>query len=163
MAGTTPNFAFRYPSLGDPTRVAGSITDLANDADLALDTVRDASLLKAGDTMTGLLTLSGAPTTSLHAATKLYVDNRTPFEIRGGQATPSVSTGSFAIAHGGGTTPVAFGAMSRNLGAVLLVVANGAADGTNLNFTVWTSFSTKASSGSLAIDWWALFTASGAS
>ena len=29
---------------------------------------------KAGDTMTGLLTLSGAPTTNLHAATKLYVD-----------------------------------------------------------------------------------------
>ena len=30
---------------------------------------------KSGDTMTGLLTLSGAPTTNLHAATKLYVDN----------------------------------------------------------------------------------------
>ena len=28
----------------------------------------------AGDTMTGLLTLSGAPTSNLHAATKLYVD-----------------------------------------------------------------------------------------
>jgi len=31
-------------------------------------------LNKAGDTMTGLLTLSGAPTASLHAATKAYVD-----------------------------------------------------------------------------------------
>jgi hypothetical protein len=29
---------------------------------------------KAGDTMTGLLTLSGAPTANLHAATKAYVD-----------------------------------------------------------------------------------------
>ena len=29
---------------------------------------------KAGDTMTGLLTLSGAPTADLHAATKAYVD-----------------------------------------------------------------------------------------
>ncbi len=29
---------------------------------------------KAGDTMTGLLTLSGAPTVALHAATKAYVD-----------------------------------------------------------------------------------------
>ncbi|MEJ5081045.1 hypothetical protein [Ochrobactrum sp. MYb379] len=29
---------------------------------------------KAGDTMTGLLTLSGAPTAGLHAATKAYVD-----------------------------------------------------------------------------------------
>lgn len=32
------------------------------------------NVLKAGDTMTGLLTLSGAPTVNLHAATKLYVD-----------------------------------------------------------------------------------------
>jgi hypothetical protein len=31
-------------------------------------------VLKAGDTMTGALTLSGAPTSNLHAATKLYVD-----------------------------------------------------------------------------------------
>lgn len=30
---------------------------------------------KSGDTMTGLLTLSGAPTTNLHAATKKYVDD----------------------------------------------------------------------------------------
>lgn len=29
---------------------------------------------KGGDTMTGLLTLSGAPSSNLHAATKLYVD-----------------------------------------------------------------------------------------
>jgi hypothetical protein len=32
-------------------------------------------LLKSGGTMTGDLTLSGAPTSSLHAATKQYVDN----------------------------------------------------------------------------------------
>ena len=32
-------------------------------------------LLKAGGTMTGLLTLSGAPTTDLHASTKKYVDD----------------------------------------------------------------------------------------
>jgi len=31
-------------------------------------------VLKAGDTMTGALTLSGAPTSGLHAATKTYVD-----------------------------------------------------------------------------------------
>ena len=30
---------------------------------------------KAGDTMTGALTLSGAPTSNLHAATKKYVDD----------------------------------------------------------------------------------------
>lgn len=32
-------------------------------------------VLKAGDTMTGALTLSGAPTSNLHAATKKYVDD----------------------------------------------------------------------------------------
>jgi len=34
----------------------------------------DSKVAKAGDTMTGALTLSGAPTSNLHAATKLYVD-----------------------------------------------------------------------------------------
>jgi len=34
-------------------------------------------VLKSGDTMTGHLTLSGDPTTSLHSATKQYVDNTT--------------------------------------------------------------------------------------
>jgi hypothetical protein len=34
----------------------------------------DAVVLKAGSTMTGALTLSGAPTVDLHAATKAYVD-----------------------------------------------------------------------------------------
>ncbi len=33
-------------------------------------------VLKAGDTMTGLLTLSGAPTANLHAATKAYADTK---------------------------------------------------------------------------------------
>ena len=37
-------------------------------------TVFDAMVLKAGSTMTGALTLSGAPTVGLHAATKTYVD-----------------------------------------------------------------------------------------
>jgi hypothetical protein len=35
----------------------------------------DAALPKAGGTMTGALTLSGAPTNNLHAATKKYVDD----------------------------------------------------------------------------------------
>ncbi len=34
------------------------------------------ALAKSGDTMTGLLTLSGDPTAALHAATKQYVDSR---------------------------------------------------------------------------------------
>lgn len=42
-----------------------------------LDTVSSAALPKAGGTMTGALTLSGAPSSTLHAATKAYVDART--------------------------------------------------------------------------------------
>jgi hypothetical protein len=63
------------------------VADLVNSAPGTLDTlgeiataiqaggtVFDAMVLKAGSTMTGALTLSGAPTVDLHAATKLYVD-----------------------------------------------------------------------------------------
>jgi hypothetical protein len=63
------------------------VSDLINGAPSTLDTLKeiadaissggtfyDAVLLKAGGTMTGALTLSGAPTVDLHAATKAYVD-----------------------------------------------------------------------------------------
>ena len=43
----------------------------------AIQTQITARLPLAGGTMTGALTLSGAPTSDLHAATKLYVDNVT--------------------------------------------------------------------------------------
>jgi hypothetical protein len=64
-----------------------AVANLVNSAPGTLDTlgeiataiqaggsVFDAMVLKAGSTMTGALTLSGAPTVDLHAATKLYVD-----------------------------------------------------------------------------------------
>jgi hypothetical protein len=63
------------------------ITNLVNGAPGILDTLGeiatqiqsggtfyDSLVLKSGSTMTGALTLSGAPTVDLHAATKLYVD-----------------------------------------------------------------------------------------
>jgi hypothetical protein len=43
---------------------------------------------KAGDTMTGYLTLNGAPTSSLHAATKKYVDD---LSATSGTWTPTLS------------------------------------------------------------------------
>lgn len=46
----------------------------ANDVQEALIELDAEKVAKNGDTMTGLLTLSGAPTADLHAATKLYVD-----------------------------------------------------------------------------------------
>jgi hypothetical protein len=64
-----------------------AVANLVNSAPGTLDTlgeiataiqaggsVFDAMVLKAGSTMTGALTLSGAPTVDLHAATKAYVD-----------------------------------------------------------------------------------------
>ena len=63
------------------------VADLVNSAPGTLDTlgeianaiqaggtVYESFVLKAGSTMTGALTLSGAPTVDLHAATKAYVD-----------------------------------------------------------------------------------------
>jgi hypothetical protein len=47
--------------------IAAALADTANFSDTVV--------LKSGSTMTGALTLSGAPTVDLHAATKLYVDN----------------------------------------------------------------------------------------
>jgi hypothetical protein len=67
--------------------VDNKIADLVNSAPSTLDTlgeiaaaieaggtVYESFVLKTGSTMTGALTLSGAPTVDLHAATKLYVD-----------------------------------------------------------------------------------------
>ena len=41
-----------------------------------VDTADATKVSKAGDTMTGALTLSGEPTSNLHAATKAYVDSQ---------------------------------------------------------------------------------------
>jgi len=86
----------KITSLGTPTSNADAATklyvdtkvaDLVNSAPSTLDTlgeiadaieaggtVYESFVLKAGSTMTGALTLSGAPTVDLHAATKAYVD-----------------------------------------------------------------------------------------
>jgi hypothetical protein len=49
---------------------------------------------RAGDTMNGLLTLSGVPTAALHAATKGYVDGRSV-------TLPPVDNGEYAMVNGG--------------------------------------------------------------
>jgi hypothetical protein len=86
----------KVTSLATPTDNADAATklyvdtkvaDLVNSAPSTLDTlgeiasaiqsggtVYESFVLKAGSTMTGALTLSGAPTSNLHAATKAYVD-----------------------------------------------------------------------------------------
>ena len=84
-------------SLGTPTTstdaatkgyIDTQITNLVNGAPGTLDTLKeiadqiqaggtfyDSVLFKSGGTMTGNLTLAGAPSSNLHAATKAYVDN----------------------------------------------------------------------------------------
>jgi hypothetical protein len=100
MAAPTASVALnaqKITGLGTPTAnttdaattayVETAVANLVNSAPGTLDTlgeiataiqaggsVFDAMVLKAGSTMTGALTLSGAPTVDLHAATKLYVD-----------------------------------------------------------------------------------------
>lgn len=58
-------------ALADFTAAARALLD-DSDAPAMLTTL--GAVAKAGDTMTGALTLSGAPTSALHAATKDYVD-----------------------------------------------------------------------------------------
>ena len=87
----------KITSLATPTSNADAATklyvdtkvaDLVNSAPGTLDTlgeiataiqaggtVYESFVLKSGSTMTGNLTLAGAPTQNLHAATKLYVDD----------------------------------------------------------------------------------------
>ena len=61
VAEDIPELDWAKIATGKPTTLAGyGITDAVN---------------KAGDVMTGALTLSGAPTADLHAATKAYVDS----------------------------------------------------------------------------------------
>jgi hypothetical protein len=100
MAAPTASVALnaqKITGLGTPTAnttdaattayVDTSIANLVNSAPGTLDTLGeiatqiqaggtfyDSLVLKSGATMTGALTLSGAPTVNLHAATKLYVD-----------------------------------------------------------------------------------------
>jgi hypothetical protein len=100
MAAPTASVALnaqKITGLGTPTAnttdaattayVDTQITALVNGAPGILDTLGeiatqiqsggtfyDSLVLKSGSTMTGALTLSGAPTVDLHAATKLYVD-----------------------------------------------------------------------------------------
>lgn len=65
LDGTIVNADINASAAIAQSKVANLTTDLA------------AKLALAGGTMTGALTLSGAPTSDLHAATKLYVDNVT--------------------------------------------------------------------------------------
>ena len=97
MSGAIAMGASKITGLGTPTAnttdaattayVDTAVANLVNSAPGIYDTLGeiataiqsggtfyDSLVLKSGATMTGALTLSGAPTVDLHAATKLYVD-----------------------------------------------------------------------------------------
>lgn len=63
----------------------GVVTYVKNDSSTYAVDVSSAVVLKSGSTMTGALTLSGAPTANLHAATKAYVDAILPTGVADGQ------------------------------------------------------------------------------
>jgi hypothetical protein len=65
---------------------------------------------KAGDTMTGALTLSGAPTQDLHAATKKYVDDHIPDTSDFVQRAGDTMTGELVLF---GNPTVALGAAPK--------------------------------------------------
>jgi hypothetical protein len=77
-----------------------AITSGGTGATTALDAVNNligyTPVNKSGDTMTGPLTLSEAPTSDLHAATKQYVDSLTATGFSGG-TVPNATTFSNAV------------------------------------------------------------------
>ena len=65
----------RGGNTGEKGDTGTAIDAAARTAAAAAQTTADAALPKAGGTLTGKLTLDGAPTANLHAATKKYVDD----------------------------------------------------------------------------------------
>lgn len=63
-------------TIANTTGLQAALDAKADDGEITtLTSAVNGKLAKAGDTMTGLLTLSGVPSSPLHAATKAYVDS----------------------------------------------------------------------------------------
>lgn len=78
----------------------------------AITTLQGNRVLRAGDTMTGLLTLSGAPTADLHAATRLFVNTGLGLRLAlsGGTMTGILAMGTNRITGMGDPTAAQDGA-----------------------------------------------------
>jgi hypothetical protein len=114
--------------LGETINEFSSDVTMSGNSNFALPTefavkgyVDNTAVAKAGGTMTGALTLSGAPTSNLHAATKLYADNAASSKqdtlvsgvnIKTINATSILGSGDIVISGGGGLSPVASGYIS---------------------------------------------------
>jgi hypothetical protein len=76
---TLTNKTLTSPKINENVALTATATELnyVDGVTSAIQTQLDNKLALAGGTMTGLLTLSGAPESANHAATKAYVDNTT--------------------------------------------------------------------------------------
>ena len=97
-----------YPSASGTTNasnIATNTNDIATNAsNISTNITTIATKMPlAGGTFTGLVTLSGAPTASLHAATKQYVDDNKLIAIDAGNFDNGSSTISSALTIDGGS------------------------------------------------------------
>jgi hypothetical protein len=99
FTGTVSGITSAMVGLGNVNNTA----DSAKPVSTATQTALDAKLALAGGTMTGALTLSGAPTSDLHAATKLYVDGIAA-GINFHQAVKATTTTNLSANYSNGTS-----------------------------------------------------------
>jgi hypothetical protein len=130
---TLTNKTLTSPVINTPTGITKSDVGLGNvdnTADLnkpvstATQTALDLKLALAGGTMTGALTLSADPSSSLHAATKQYVDNTASGVI----AKPQVlgaTTANIDATYSNGTAGVG-ATLTHNTNGVFPAEAGGA-------------------------------------
>ena len=92
---------------------------------------------KAGDTMLGLLTLSGAPTLSLHAATKAYADSvgSTGLPLTGGTMAGAIAMGGFGVTNSPNTVK-AQGCFSGEFADVTLFSGTYVRSGTTITVSI---------------------------
>ena len=117
-AQTLTNKTLTSPKINEDVALTATSTELnyVDGVTSAIQTQLDNRLALAGGTMTGNLTLSGAPTSSLHAATKAYVDGISA-GLNFHQPVVAATSGNLAGTYNNGTD---------GFGATLTKATNGA-------------------------------------